>query len=132
VHSLIVLYWEGHNSSIRSVIEVNEHLMERLFDKLSNRSDPTSISHWQGLQIIETFCHYFYRVLRRRRRLDIHTWDPGPSWSMPPRRWRTPKRCPSTSSLATTLGGQQGHPSQAGGPVQFEFESASVFWISLQ
>jgi hypothetical protein len=81
--STIVLYWEGHNSSIRSAIEVNEHLMESLFDKLSNRYGPTSISHWHGFQIIETFCRYFCRVLRRRRRLVIHTWDPGPSWSMP-------------------------------------------------
>jgi hypothetical protein len=40
----ILLNWEGHNSSIRSVIEVNEHLMESLLDKLSNRSCPTSIS----------------------------------------------------------------------------------------
>jgi hypothetical protein len=79
----IVLHWEGHNSSIRSAIEVNEHLMESLFDNISNRSDPTSISHWQALQIIEIFCHYLCRVLRRRRRLVIYTWDPGPSWSMP-------------------------------------------------
>ncbi|PUZ46300.1 hypothetical protein GQ55_7G051600 [Panicum hallii var. hallii] len=40
-----LLHWEGHNSSIHSVIEVNEHLMEILLDKLSNRSCPTSISH---------------------------------------------------------------------------------------
>jgi hypothetical protein len=79
----IVLHWEGHNSSIQSVIEVNEHLMERLFDNITNRSGPTSISNWQGLQIIKTFCRYFCRVLRRRRRLVIHNWDPGLSWSMP-------------------------------------------------
>jgi hypothetical protein len=42
----IVLHWEGHNSSIRSAIKVNEHLMESLFDKISNRFGPTSISHW--------------------------------------------------------------------------------------
>jgi hypothetical protein len=83
VDSPIVLHWEGHNSSIWSAIKVNEHLMERLFDKISNRSGPTSISHWKGLQIIETFCRYFYRVLRRRRRLVIHTWHSVLSWSMP-------------------------------------------------
>jgi hypothetical protein len=83
VGSPIVLHWEAHNSSIRSAIEVNEHLMERLFDKLSNRSGPTSISHWQGLEIIETFRCYFCRVLQRRYGLIIHTWDPGPSWSTP-------------------------------------------------
>jgi hypothetical protein len=83
VGSPIMLHWKGHNSSIQSAIEVNEHSMESLFDKLSNRSSPTSISHWQGLQIIEIFCCYFCRVLRRRRRLVIHTWDSGPSWSMP-------------------------------------------------
>jgi len=48
VGSLIVLHCEGHESSIRSVIEVNEHSM----DKLSNRSGPTSIFHRQALQII--------------------------------------------------------------------------------
>jgi hypothetical protein len=69
VGSPIVLHWEGHNSSIRSAIEVNEHLMEILFDNLSNRSCPTLISHWQGLQIIETFFRYFCRVLRHRRSL---------------------------------------------------------------
>jgi hypothetical protein len=79
VDSPTVLHWEGHNSSIRSAIEVNEHLMERLFDKLSNKSSPTSMSCWQGLQIIKTFCRYFYRVLRHRHGLVIHTWDPGPS-----------------------------------------------------
>jgi hypothetical protein len=73
VGSPIVLHWEGHNSSIWSAIEVNEHLMENLFDKLSNRFSPTLISHWQGIQIIKTFCRYFYRVLRRRRGLVIHT-----------------------------------------------------------
>jgi hypothetical protein len=79
VGSPIVLHWEDHNSSIQSAIEVNEYLM----DKLSNRSGPTSISHWQGLQIIEAFCRYFCWVLRRHRRFVIHTWDPSPSWSMP-------------------------------------------------
>jgi hypothetical protein len=83
VGSLAVLHCEDHNSSIRSVIEVNEHLMERLFDKLSNRYGPTSISHWQSLQIIETFCRYFCRVLRHRRGLVIHTWDPDLNWSTP-------------------------------------------------
>jgi hypothetical protein len=83
VGSLTVLHCEGHNSSIRSAIEVNEHLMESLFDKISNISGPTSISHWQGLQIIKTFYLYFYRVLRRRHGLVIHTWDPGLSWSTP-------------------------------------------------
>jgi hypothetical protein len=68
VGSPILLYWEGYNSSIQSAIKVNEHLME-----LSNRSSPTSISHWQDLPIIETFCRYFCRVLRRRRGLVIHT-----------------------------------------------------------
>jgi hypothetical protein len=57
--------------------------MENLFDKLSNRSSLISISHWKGLQIIETFCRYFYRVLQRCHGLVIHTWDPGPSWSTP-------------------------------------------------
>ena len=36
-----LLHCEGHDSFIRSAIEVNEHLMKRLFDKLTNRSGPT-------------------------------------------------------------------------------------------
>jgi hypothetical protein len=83
VGSPIVLHCKGHNSSIWSAIEINEHLMESLFDELSNISGPTLISHWQDLKIIETFCHYFSRVLRRRHGLVIHTWDLGPSWSTP-------------------------------------------------
>jgi hypothetical protein len=79
VGSPTVFHCEGHNSSIRSAIEVNEHLMECLFDKLSNRSGPTSISCHQGLQIIVTSCRCFCRELRRCRGLVIHTWDPGPS-----------------------------------------------------
>ena len=35
-------HWKGHNSSIRSAIAVNEHLMESLFDKLSNGSSLNS------------------------------------------------------------------------------------------
>ena len=61
VGSPTVPHWEGHNSSIRSAIEVNEHLMESLFDKLSNRSGSISISHQQGLQITNIFYRYFWR-----------------------------------------------------------------------
>ena len=43
--SPIVLHWEGDNSFIWSEFEVNENLMERLFDKLSNASNIISISH---------------------------------------------------------------------------------------
>jgi hypothetical protein len=83
VGSPTVLHCEGHKSSIRSAIEVNEHLMERLFDKLSNRYGPTSISHQQGFQIIVTSGHCFCQELRRHRELVIHTWDPDPSWITP-------------------------------------------------
>jgi hypothetical protein len=57
--------------------------MESLFDRLSNRSSPTSISCQQGLQIILTSCHYFCQELRHRCGLVIHTWDPGLSWITP-------------------------------------------------
>ena len=40
-----VLHWEDHNSPIQSAIEISENSMESLFDKLLNRSSPTSISH---------------------------------------------------------------------------------------
>ena len=66
-----------HNSVIRSAIEVHELLMERLFDKLLNRS------RRQGLQIIKIFCHCFCRKLHHRHELVVHPWDPGPSWSTP-------------------------------------------------
>ena len=82
----IVNHCEGHNSVIRSAIEVHELLIESLFDKLSNISGPTSISQRKGLQIIKTFCRCFCRELYRRHGLVVHTWDPGPSW-------RTPHRC---------------------------------------
>ena len=118
VGSPTVPHWEGHNSSIRSAIEVNEHLMESLFDKLSNRSGSISISHRQGLQITNIFCRCFCWELHCRYGLVIHPWDPGPSGSTLPRTWRTHQESPWTSSsLATTLGGQQGCPSQARGPV---------------
>jgi hypothetical protein len=83
IGSPTVLHYEGHKSSIRNAIDVNEHLMERLCDKLSNRSAPTSISHQQGFQIIVTSCRCFCRELRCRRGLVIHTWDPDPSWITP-------------------------------------------------
>jgi hypothetical protein len=83
VGSPTMLHWEGHNSSIRSAIEVNEHSMESLFDKLSNRSGLILILRRQGLQTIKIFCHYFYRELHCRHRLVIHSWDPGPSGSTP-------------------------------------------------
>jgi hypothetical protein len=72
VSSPIVLHWEGHNSFIRSATEVNEQSMESLFDKLSNRSSPTSISCRLGLPII---C----LELRHHQGFVIHPWDPGPS-----------------------------------------------------
>jgi hypothetical protein len=83
VGSSAVLHCEGHNSSIRSAIEVNEHLMERLFDKISNRSSSTLISRWKGLQIMKIFYRCFYWELQCHRGLVIHTWDPGLSWSTP-------------------------------------------------
>ena len=83
VGSPIVLQWEGRNTSIRCVIEVNEHLMEILFDRLSNGSCLNSISCQQEFQFIKTFCRCFYRDLHHRLGLVIHTWDPGPSWSTP-------------------------------------------------
>ena len=97
----IVNHCEDHNSVIRSAIEVHELLMEILFDKLSNKSGPTSISCQQGLQIIKTFHHCFCRELRRCHGPNIHPWDPGPSRSMPKKHeqhlWngqRHPPPCP--------------------------------------
>ena len=86
VGRLILNHCECHNSVTRSAIEVHELLMERLFDKLSNKSGPISISHREGLQIIKICCCYFWWVLRHRRGHVIHTWDPGPCW-------RTPQIC---------------------------------------
>jgi hypothetical protein len=83
VGSPTMFHWESHNSSIRSAIEVNEHLMESLFDKLSNRSGPISISRWQGLKIIKVLCRYFCQKLHCRHGLVSHPWDPGLSGSTP-------------------------------------------------
>ena len=79
----IVNHCEGHNSVIRSAIEVHELLMESLFDKILNRSGPISISHRQCLQIIKTFCRCFCRKLHHRHGLVVHPWDPDPSSSTP-------------------------------------------------
>jgi hypothetical protein len=82
VGSPIVLHWEGHNSSIRSAIEVNKYLIESLFGFQIDMIPPqyhigkTSKSSRHPAAI---FC----RVLRCRRGLVIHTWDPGLSWSTP-------------------------------------------------
>ena len=45
IDRLIVNHCEHHNPVIWSAIEVHELLMEILFDKLSNKSGPSSISH---------------------------------------------------------------------------------------
>jgi hypothetical protein len=132
ISSPIVLHWEGHNLSIRSAIKVNEHLMESLFDKLSNRSGPISISHWQDLQIIETFCRYFLSGATASSQACYSHLGPRSKLEHAPRRWRTPKRCPRTSSsLATILGVKQGRPSQVGGPIHIKFESISGSRTSL-
>ena len=83
IGSPIVLQWEGRNSSIRCVIEANEHLMESLFDRLPNGSCLNTISCRQDFQFIKTFCRCFYRDIHHRLGLVIHTWDPGLSWSTP-------------------------------------------------
>ena len=76
-----ILHWEGHTSFVQSEFEVHEHLMESLFHELSNGSGLTTRSSRQGLQTITTSCHCFCQKLYCRRGLDIHPWDPGPSWS---------------------------------------------------
>ena len=55
----IVNHCGGHNSVIRSAIEVHELLMEILLDKLSNRSGSISVSRQKVLQFIKTFCRCF-------------------------------------------------------------------------
>ena len=75
VGSPTVPHWEGHNSSIRSAIEVNEHLMESLFDKLSNRSGPISISQQQCHQIIKTWCCCFCRELHHHGLIFNRLWS---------------------------------------------------------
>jgi hypothetical protein len=106
----------SHNSSIRSAIEVNEHLMESLFDNISNRSVPTSISNWQGLEIIVIFHRYFLSGATALSRACYSHLGLRPKLEHAPRRWRTPKRCPRMpSSLAITLGVKQGRPSQVEG-----------------
>lgn len=50
VESPTVTHCEGHNTFIRSMIEVHEYLIESLFDKLSNEPGLTFISCPKGLQ----------------------------------------------------------------------------------
>jgi hypothetical protein len=78
-----LLHCNEHNYFIWNAIEVNKHLMENLFDKLSNGSSLTSRLRWECLKTIRTSHRNFYQELHHRHRLDIHPWDPGPSWSMP-------------------------------------------------
>jgi hypothetical protein len=75
------------------------------------------------------FCRCFCRELHYYHGLVIHPWDIGPSGSTP--QGTHQGSLWMSSSLATTLGGQQGRPSQAGGPVQFKFEFSSAFRTSL-
>jgi len=89
-------HWKGHNSFIRSEFEVHEHLMESLFHELSNGSGLTTRSSRQGLQTITTSCHCFCQKLYCRRGLDIHPWDPSPSWS-------TPEEMENTSEMAKDI-----------------------------
>ena len=83
IGSPIMLHCECHYLFIRSAVEVVEHLMERLFDKLSNRSGPTLISRRQGIQIIKILCCCFWRELHHRHGLVIYPRDPAPSGIMP-------------------------------------------------
>lgn len=96
--------WQPDSSSLgrRLLIhsdcdEVNEYLMQSLFDNLSNGSIPTSISRWQDLQIIMIICCCFCQVLRCCRGLVIHLCYPAKKPPLGPwpkfwhaqRRWRT-------------------------------------------
>jgi hypothetical protein len=130
--SPIVLHWEGHNSSIRSAIEVNEHLMEILFDKISNRSGPhLNITLARPPNYRDILPLFLSGATASSRACYSHL-GPRPKLEHAPRRWRTPKRCPRmSSSLATTLGVNQGRPSQVGGPIHIKFESISGSRTSL-
>ena len=64
------------------------------------------------------------KLLCHSHGLVIHNWDPGPSWSTPHEMENMSKKSLWTSStLATSLGGQQGRPTQVGGPIDVDFES---------
>jgi hypothetical protein len=104
--SPIVLHWEGHYSFIRSAIEVNEHLMESLFDNLSNRSSPTSyITLSRSPNYRDILLLFLSGAMASSQACYSHL-GPRPKVEHAPRRWRTSKRYPGTSSsLATTLGG---------------------------
>uniref|UniRef100_A0A0A9EA93 Uncharacterized protein n=1 Tax=Arundo donax TaxID=35708 RepID=A0A0A9EA93_ARUDO len=73
---------EGCISFIRSPMKVHECSLKSLFDNLSNECGLTSISHRKGLQIIETCCCCFCRVLRHLLSglgPCNFAWGPGPS-----------------------------------------------------
>ena len=72
------------------------------------------------------------KLLCHRHGLVIHNCDPGPSWSTPHIMENMSKKNLWTSStLATSLGGQQGCPTQVGGPIEVDFESVSESKSSL-
>jgi len=52
--------------------------MESFFDKISNRSSPTSISHRQGLQIVIIFYRCFCQELLYRYGHVFYPWNPVP------------------------------------------------------
>ena len=125
IGSPTVPHWEGHNSSIRSAIEVNEHLMESLFDKLSNTCSHLNIkpvrppNHQDMLSL-------FLSGATSSSWACFSPLGPRPKLEHALRRWRTPNRYPRMSSyLTTTLGGKQGRTSQVEGPIQVKFKSIS-------
>ena len=126
VDSPIVFYWEGHNTSMQSEIDVNEHLMESLFDKISNRSSPTSMSHQKGLQIIIIFLSLFLPRATSSSWACFSSLGAWPKWEHAPKIRRTHQGNPwKSSSLTTTLEGQQVCSSQVRGPIYIKLKSIS-------
>jgi len=105
--------------------------MENLVDKLSNRSGPTLISYWQGLQIIIISIvvsaeSYFitmdmFFILGTLTQVGAH-----------PKEKEKPLRDPlDVLLLGPTLEGQQGRSSQVRGPIHIKFESISDSTTSI-
>jgi len=79
-----VLHWEGYDSFIWSAIKVNEHMMESLFDRISNGSDVTSYhigkvsKSSRYVATTTTTSSTTNQVLEYHRVLVFHLWHHSP------------------------------------------------------
>jgi hypothetical protein len=116
----IVHLCEGHNSVIRSAIEVHELLLIRFqIDLVPSQYLVGKVFKSSRHSTVVSAGSYIVVMGNS----SLGSW---PKLEHPQRRWETHQGVPWTSfTLATTLGDQQRHPSRVGGPIHVKFESVS-------